>query len=96
VRPPKKVRAVAARALKARKKWRRGGTGVGVARARDLKNGREISESTLRRMKSYFARHRVDKSRRGFSDEESPSAGRIAWDLWGGDAADEWLKKIGV
>ena len=38
-------------------------------------------------MASYFARHEVDKQGQGWSPGEDgfPSAGRIAWALWGGD-----------
>jgi hypothetical protein len=47
-------------------------------------------------MSSYFARHRVDKQAEGFNFGESgfPSAGRVAWDAWGGDAGDRWAKRI--
>ena len=44
--------------------WReseRGGTAVGVARARDIKNRKQLSISTVKRMRSFFARHEVDK-----------------------------------
>jgi hypothetical protein len=43
-------------------------------------------------MVSYFARHEVDKQGAGFSPGEDgyPSAGRIAWALWGGDAGASW------
>jgi hypothetical protein len=43
-------------------------------------------------MHSYFSRHEVDKKGKGFSPGEDgfPSAGRIAWALWGGDAGQTW------
>jgi len=43
-------------------------------------------------MVSYFARHEVDKQGEGFSPGEDgyPSAGRIAWALWGGDSGKSW------
>ncbi|HTP97925.1 MAG TPA: hypothetical protein VMN56_01285 [Casimicrobiaceae bacterium] len=46
-------------------------------------------------MRSYFARHAVDREAPGFHEGEPgfPSAGRIAWDLWGGDAAANWLSR---
>ena len=75
---------------------------VGVARARDLANQRPLSLDTLKRMASYFARHRVDRKAVGFRKGEPgfPSAGRIAWDLWGGDSGAVWafrqLRKVGV
>jgi hypothetical protein len=61
-----------------------------------LKNGKQISPSTAKRMKSYFARHEVDKQGEGFSQGEDgyPSAGRIAWALWGGNAGQSWSNKL--
>ena len=43
-------------------------------------------------MYSFFARHEVDKQAEGFKRGEDgyPSAGRIAWALWGGDAGQRW------
>ena len=85
----------ARRGLDWRKEHGRGGTEVGVARARDIVNGRELSPSTVRRMYSFFSRHEVDKKGKGFSKGEGyPSAGRIAWALWGGDAGFSFSRKI--
>jgi HK97 family phage prohead protease len=94
--PPDGVQKEAARALEWRRKFGRGGTGVGVARARTLSNGSNITPSTARRMHSYFSRHVKDKSAKGFSPGEDgfPSAGRIAWGLWGGDAGEAWSGKL--
>lgn len=82
--------------LEWREEYGRGGTEVGVARARDISNRRELSIDTVRRMYSYFARHEVDKQAEGFSpgEEGYPSAGRIAWALWGGDPGQSWANKI--
>ena len=80
--------------------WRtefgRGGTAVGIARARDIVNRRALSLSTVQRMESYFARHAVDKEAEGFRVDEPgyPSNGRIAWALWGGDAGQQWSAEI--
>lgn len=84
----------ARRGLEWRKKFKRGGTLVGVARARDISNKRELSAETIRRMHSYFSRHEVDKQGQGFSQGEEgyPSAGRIAWALWGGDPGQSWAR----
>jgi HK97 family phage major capsid protein len=86
----------AKRGLEWREEFGRGGTEVGVARARDLINRRDLSINTVRRMYSYFARHTVDKQAEGFSSGEEgfPSAGRIAWELWGGDAGESWANRI--
>lgn len=77
-----------------RKEFGRGGTEVGVARARQLVNQQEVSAETVRRMHSYFSRHEVDKEGEGFSPGEDgyPSAGRIAWALWGGDVGQSWAR----
>lgn len=86
--PPKAARLEAEKGLNWRAKYGRGGTAVGVARARDIKNGKALSIETIGRIVSYFARHEVDKQAEGWSPGEKgfPSAGRIAWALWGGDA----------
>jgi hypothetical protein len=90
--PTAEMATVAERALTWRAEHGRGGTAVGVARARDIKNRKALSEQTVRRMASYFARHEVDKKGKGFDSggDGYPSAGRIAWDLWGGDAGAAW------
>lgn len=94
--PPKGVRAAAKRGLEMRKEHGRGGTAIGVARARDLSNGKQISPSTAKRMKAYFDRHQPDQKAKGFDSGEEgyPSAGRVAWELWGGDAGYAWAKKL--
>ena len=75
-----------------REEFGRGGTEVGVARARDISNRKNLSPETVRRMVSYFARHEVDKEGEGWSPDEDgyPSAGRIAWALWGGEPGKSW------
>ena len=47
-------------------------------------------------MRSFFARHEVDKQGAGFSPGEDgfPSNGRIAWALWGGDPGQTWANKV--
>lgn len=92
--PTDAMAAEARRGLEWREKHNRGGTAVGVARARDISNKKSLSPDTVRRMVSYFARHEVDKQGTGFSPGEDgyPSAGRIAWALWGGDAGASWAK----
>jgi hypothetical protein len=86
--------AEAERGLAWRDEFGRGGTSIGVARARDIANKRTLSPETIRRMRSYFARHEVDKEGEGFRQGEDgyPSAGRIAWALWGGDPGKAWVE----
>lgn len=95
-KPTDAMASNAERALKWRAEYNRGGTEVGVARAVQLKNKENLSFDTVQRMASYFARHEVDKQAEGFNSGEDgfPSAGRIAWDLWGGDAGASWSKGI--
>ena len=85
----------AKKGLEWRKEHGRGGTMVGVARANQIVRKDRLSPSTVRRMKSFFARHEVDKRAEGFRPGEDgyPSAGRIAWALWGGDAGQTWSNK---
>jgi HK97 family phage major capsid protein/HK97 family phage prohead protease len=86
----------AERGLEWRREFGRGGTEVGIARARDISNGENLSESTVKRMFSFFSRHEVNKKAEGFSpgEEGYPSNGRIAWALWGGDAGFSWSRQI--
>ena len=86
----------AKRGLEWRREYGRGGTSVGIARARDISNGKSLPLATVKRMKSFFARHEVDKKAEGFRPGEKgyPSNGRIAWALWGGDAGKSWSEKI--
>ena len=91
--PPQGVRDAAKRGLELRSQFGRGGTPVGIARARDLSNGTRVSDSTIKRMVSFFARHAVDK-RPGWGDPANPTNGYIAHLLWGGDAGKAWAGKI--
>jgi len=92
LQPTEAMAEEAQRGLDWREEFGRGGTEVGVARARDISNRKNLSPETVRRMVSYFARHEVDKQGEGFSPGEDgyPSAGRIAWALWGGDSGKSW------
>lgn len=88
--PTDEMATLALRGLKYREEFGRGGTAVGVARARDIGNMVSLSPDTVGRMNSFFARHRVDLDAVGArsGDEGYPSAGAIAWMLWGGDPND--------
>ena len=91
--PPATAAKAAEEGLMLRRKFKRGGTMVGVARARELKNRRNLSPSTLKRMVSYFARHEVDKQGKNWDNGIRPSNGYIAWQLWGGDSGRSWAMK---
>lgn len=96
LRPPATVAAAARRGLELRAEYGRGGTAVGVARARDLSNRRTLTIETVKRMVNYFTRHEVDLEAQGAKrgNPGYPSAGYIAWLLWGGDAGRSWARKI--
>lgn len=93
-KPTDGMKSEARKGLDWRSEFGRGGTEVGIARARDIVNDRELSEDTVKRMYSFFSRHEVDKKAEGFRPGEDgyPSNGRIAWALWGGDAGYSWAK----
>jgi len=93
--PTQKMAAAARRGLKLRQKFGRGGTEVGVTRAEQLAEQRDVSADDLRSMYSYFARHAVDKEAKSheWGDESNPSAGYIAWLLWGGDEGHAWAER---
>ena len=83
-RPTEAMAAEATKGLE----WRKdnsGGTDVGVARARDIKNRVNLSLDTVKRMHSFFARHEKNK--------HGPN-GKVAWALWGGDAGKRWADSI--
>lgn len=94
--PPKGVREEAAKGLAWRREYGRGGTEVGIARARDLSNGVTISPDTARRMKAFFDRHQSNVGTTGWSPGEDgfPSNARIAWALWGSDPGWAWSRKL--
>lgn len=93
---PKAAQAEAKKALEWRKEHKRGGTDVGLNTARTLAKGGQIGLEKVRHISKYFARHEVDKKGKGWKPGEDgfPSNGRIAWALWGGDAAWRWARAI--
>lgn len=90
LKPTEQMAALAERGLRLREEHGRGGTEVGVARARDIKNRSNLSPETVARMASFFSRHRVDLDAPAAKPghDEYPSAGVVAWLLWGGDPAN--------
>jgi len=92
---PANVAAVARRGLEARERYNRGGTLVGARRAGQLAGREVVSIDTIKRMVAYFTRHAVDleapAAKPGHPDY--PSAGRIAWDLWGGAPGRAWARR---
>jgi hypothetical protein len=91
--PPAGVRAAAKRGLR----WHDEGlSGDGlvpktVREARSIADGKKQSVDKLRRMRAWFARHEVDKKSPKWND---PSPGKVAWELWGGDAGRAWANRV--
>ena len=98
--PPEGVQRVGQRAVR----WIDAGkagrnfTDVGRARAHQLARGEPLSDAEVKKVKAYFARHAVDKKASGFTrgTDGFPSPGRVAWDAWGGDPGERWVRGIDV
>ncbi len=89
--PPAAVAKQAERGLALRHEHGRGGTEVGRRRANQLRNRETVSDRDIRSMYSYFARHAVDKDGANWASKDKPSAGYIAWLLWGGEPGRKWV-----
>lgn len=91
--PPAAVAAAARKGLDLRAKFHRGGIKVGVKRAEGLAARHAITDDDIGHIASYFARHEVHKDAKAheWGDENDPSAGYIAWLLWGGDPGRDWV-----
>ena len=94
--PPASVAANARKGLKLREQFGRGGTDAGVKRAEGLAAREPLPEEDVTHVASYFARHEVDKGTHThkWGDDEDPSAGYIAWLLWGGDEGRAWVERL--
>jgi hypothetical protein len=94
--PPAAVAEAAKQGLELREKFNRGGTEVGVKRAEQLAARRAVSIEDVTAISSYFKRHSVDKDAKAheWGNLDDPSAGFIAWQLWGGDAGEEWADAL--
>jgi hypothetical protein len=92
-KPPAGVQSAARHALKLIEEGKagKGFTSVGRGRAHQLANGETLSLSTVKRMHSYFSRHRVDKKGKDWNND---SPGKVAWLAWGGDAGASWAAGI--
>ena len=93
VKPPLEVAKEAKRGLELRKQYKRGGTEIGVWRAENLVKRTPLDIGELKRIRSYFARHEVDKRGKDWNNRERPSAGYIAWLLWGGEPGRAWAER---
>jgi hypothetical protein len=95
LRAPVEVAAIAKRGLENRRKYGRGGTLVGARRASQLAGRDVVSIDTIKRMVAYFERHEADLEAPAAQPghPQYPSAGRIAWDLWGGAPGRAWARR---
>lgn len=102
--PPAAVQRAARRGLELRQEYGRGGLsnseassagiGSGVQRARNLANGDGITLATVRRMRAFFERHEGNNRPGQKENDGGPTAGTIAWLLWGGDPGRRWANSI--
>jgi len=94
--PPDYVQKAAQRALDVRETLapsNRAGTSVGLARARDLARGANVSNETINRMISYLSRTEKaykDAKAKGRTIQDSKQI--LATYLWGGPRALAWAK----
>ena len=94
-KPTAKIASNAKKGLKLRDDFGRGGTDIGVRRAEQLAAQDDVTAEDVKSMHSYFARHEVDKDGKAheWGSDTDPSAGYIAWLLWGGDDGKEWADR---
>ena len=101
--PTEAMKNNAKRGLALREKYGRGGlsssqaksegVGSGVARARDIING-NLSLATVKRMYAFFERHEKNYNPSKKENDGGPTAGTVAWLLWGGSAGRSWARSI--
>ena len=94
-KPTQKMAANAKKGLELRAKFNRGGTEVGVHRAEQIAKQAALGEEDIKSMHSYFARHAIDKEGKAheWGSDEDPSAGYVAWLLWGGEEGKTWADR---
>lgn len=84
----------AAKGLRLRREYGRGGTEVGIRMARRILKAyyynRPVSQKTIKRINSYFPRHQFDN----LDQQNPPSNGWIAWQLWGGYYAWDYTRAL--
>ncbi len=88
------MKEAAERALRIREdkpKSQKGMTRVGLARARQILRGGDLTPDTWRRMLSYFERHELDKQGETWDEQ---GKGWQAWNGWGGDPAFARARRV--
>lgn len=98
------MRNNAKRFLKLREKYKRGslstqeagaqGIGSGIARARDLAAGDNLSLETVKRMHAFFSRHEKNYRPNEREADGGLTAGTMAWLAWGGSSGRAWARSI--
>ncbi len=75
----------------------KGGTQVGWTRAGQLARREALSLSTVKRIKSFFARHDGNQSVSS-ENKQTPykDAGYVAWLLWGGSSMKSWVDSLSL
>lgn len=101
--PTEAMKNNASRGLALREKYDRGGldtaqahkegVGSGVARARDIING-NLSLDSVKRMYAFFSRHEKNYNPKKKMPDGGPTAGTIAWLLWGGSAGLAFARRV--
>lgn len=101
--PTEAMKNNARRGLALREKYNRGGlstteageegVGSGVARARDIIDG-NLSLDSVKRMYAFFSRHQKNYDPKKRMPDGGPTAGTIAWLIWGGSAGQAWARRI--
>ena len=92
MKPPKGVQRAFARGLELKDDY--GGKGLvpdTINWARKLADGKPVTAEKARKMHGWFARHKVDK-RPNWA--RPPTAGYVAWLLWGGDPGERWVGRL--
>lgn len=101
---PAAVAAEARRGLRLRLLFGRGGMTPAQARASGMTSGIDratqlagrvpLTMHDVKRIAAYFSRHEKDQLSPRFTDMDNPSNGAIAWALWGGYPAREYVRAI--
>jgi len=68
----------------------KGGTEVGLARARQLANKEPISEDTVKRMAAFNRHKQNSEVAPEYKDEPWKDSGYVAWLMWGGTSGVNW------
>jgi hypothetical protein len=91
---PQEMATNAARGLRLRAEYGRGGTEVGARMARRIlrayRQNNGVTLDTILRINRYFPRHAGDN----LEQKDPPSNGWIAWNLWGGWYAWDYTQRL--